>query len=93
MKVFVIFTAMLTGLAACSEAISPKPFTGPDNRQAFAMKCSGFGRTLSQCYAKSGELCPLGYDIIDVSSGVAAVPTSTGGFIAAPQHSLAIQCR
>lgn len=79
-------------LIACA-AVEPQPFSGPNGKQAFSMKCSGMGRTLDACYAKAGEVCPSGYLIIDRASGTVAVPLATGGFIAAPQHNLAIECK
>jgi len=57
------------------------------------MRCSGMGRTLDACYKKAGEMCPTGYAIVDRASGTVAVPVSGGGFIAAPQHNLAIECK
>lgn len=79
-------------LTACAD-ITPQPIVGPDGRQAFAMECSGYGRTLEQCYAKAGELCAVGYDVVDRASGVAVVPLANGGLLAAPKNSLIIQCR
>lgn len=90
MKRIALLTPLL--LTACA-AVQPQPFSGPNGKQAYSMKCSGMGRTLDACYAKAGELCPGGYNIIDRASGTVAVPLSGGGFIAAPQHNLAIECK
>jgi len=78
-------------LAACA-AIEPQQFVGPNGKSAYSMRCSGMGRTLDACYKKAGEVCPGGYTIIDRASGTVAVPVQ-GGFIAAPQHNLAIECK
>lgn len=79
-------------LASCA-SIEPQQFVGPNGRTAFSMRCSGMGRTLDACYQKAGEICPSGYSIIDRASGTVAVPASGGGFIAAPQHNLAVECK
>lgn len=79
-------------LASCA-SIEPQQFVGPNGRAAYSMRCSGMGRTLDACYKKAGEICSSGYSIIDRASGTVAVPVSGGGFIAAPQHNLAIECK
>jgi len=90
MKYVVLILPLLLG--ACA-SINPQPFSGPNGRQAYSMRCSGMGRTLSACYQKTGELCPAGYNIIDRASGTVAVPVYGGGIVAAPQHNLAIECK
>jgi len=80
----------LTVLTACA-SITPQSIRGPNGRQAFAMKCSGMGRTLEACYAKAGELCSSGYTIVDRASGTVAVPVN-GGVMAAPTNTLVIEC-
>jgi hypothetical protein len=78
------FAMLLLILSGC--AVQPKPFTGPDGRQAYAMRC---GSHLDRCYEKAGQLCPSGgYDVIDRATG-----TIMSGNVAAPSHTLAIQCR
>ena len=57
------------------------------------MRCSGMGRTLDACYKKAEEVCPSGYTIVDRASGTVAVPIGGGGFMAAPQYNLAIECK
>jgi len=52
------------------------------------MDCSGMGRTLHACYEMAGKICPNGYQIVDQRTGIVAA-----GNVAAPQHSLAIECR
>jgi len=83
---------VIMGLLVSCASIEPQEFRGPNGNIAYSMKCSGMGRTLDGCYKKAGELCPAGYTIIDRATGVVAVPVS-GGFIAAPQHNLAIECK
>ena len=64
-------------LAGC--AIEPVKFSGPNGRAAYAMTCSGPGRTIEACYQKAGDMCPSGYDIV-------SQPTP-------PVYNLAIECR
>jgi hypothetical protein len=78
-------------LAGCM-SIDPTPFRGPDGKQAYSMKCSGFGRTLDACYQKAGEVCPSGYSIVDRSSGTVGF-MNQGNMMMAPQHGLVIQCK
>ncbi len=79
--------AALLALASCA-SIDPHPFKGPNSRQAYSMDCSGMGRTLHACYEMAGKICPNGYQIVDQRTGIVAA-----GNVAAPQHSLAIECR
>lgn len=84
-----VFVSMLT--ASCA-SIEPEPLIGPNGNQAYAMRCSGMGRTLEMCYQKAGEICPAGYRIVGQASAVVAVPVN-GSVMAAPQHNLTIECK
>ena len=89
----IIFASAFSGLlTACASTIQPQHFTGPNGRDAYAMRSSGLGRTLEKCYQKAGQVCPEGYDIIGQQTGTVAVPTYYGA-VAAPQHNLTIECR
>lgn len=79
-------------LAVGCVPIEPTAFRGPNGGAAFVMQCSGMGRTLEACYQKAGELCPNGYNVVDARTGTAAVGNS-GWMVAAPQRSLAVECR
>lgn len=80
-------------LAGCASAIEPQQFNGPNGRAGYSMQCSGMGRTLDACYKKAGELCPKGYDLVSLASGTVAVPMMGGGVLAAPKHSMAVECK
>lgn len=86
---FIVPALILSGCAS----IEPQQFVGPNGKTAYSMRCSGMGRTLDACYKKSGEVCPSGYVVVDRASGTVAIPMSGGGFMAAPQHNLAIECK
>lgn len=88
-RVLIIIAVVV--LASCA-SIEPKQFIGPNGNAAYSMRCSGMGRTLDACYQKAGEVCPDGYTITDRASGTVAVPVN-GSIMAAPQHSLAIECK
>lgn len=82
---------LLVSITACA-GINARQFVGPNGKTAYAMRCSGFGRTLEDCYEKAGQVCPGGYLIIDRASSVVGIPTG-GGIIVAPQQNLAIECK
>ena len=82
---------VLTSLFGCA-SIEPIEFVGPNGKKAYSMKCSGMGKTLDACYKKAGEICSKGYLIIDNRSDTAIIPVN-GSIIAAPQRSLAIECK
>lgn len=87
----ILFIGLILLMASCA-SVNPQEFRGPNGKPAYSMKCSGLGRTLDDCYKKAGEVCNSGYNIIDRASGTVAVPTR-GGILAAPQHTLAIECK
>lgn len=87
-----LIVLVAAGLTSCA-TIEPKRFVGPNGGVAFSMDCSGMGRTLDACFQKAGDLCPSGYNIVNRTTGMVAIPMSGGGFMAAPQHSLAIECK
>ena len=84
-----IFSLALLLVTACASP-SPQQFVGPSGRLAYALAC---GSNLAACYTQAGELCPKGYLIIDRATGTAAIPDGSGGTLAAPRHSLAIECK
>lgn len=84
--------ASLSALLMASCAIDPHAFNGPSGRPAYSMQCSGFGRTLSACYRKAGQLCPLGYNVVDLTTGTIVVPVNNS-IMAGPKYHLAIECR
>lgn len=88
MHILVPLALMLAGCAT----IEPQAITGPNGKPAYAMRCSGMGRTLEACYAKAGDMCPKGYTVVDRATGTVAVPVN-GTIMAAPQSSLVIECK
>ncbi len=88
---FLTSALLVLMLAGCA-SIKPVPFKGPNGNKAYSMHCSGMGRTLGKCYQKAGEVCPNGYSIVGQNTSTIAVPYN-GSFVAAPQHSLTIECR
>jgi hypothetical protein len=82
---FVVLTSVLL-LSACAIVT---PFNGPNGRPAYSIRC---GMNVDACLAKAGEVCPAGYYMVDRTAGTAIMP-SGGSFIAAPQHTLAVECK
>ena len=89
MKKLLILSALVA--SGCA-SIQPAQFVGPGGNTAYAMNCSGMGRTLEACFQMAGEVCPEGYTVVNQSTGTAAVPVN-GGIVAAPRHSLAVECK
>ncbi len=86
---WVIVLSCVTVLAALHGCVRVQEFRGPNGNPAYSMDC---GNDLNACYQKAGEVCVTGYNIIDRSTGTAAVPYGRA-IIAAPQHTLAIECK
>lgn len=63
-------------LAGC--AVSPSPVTAPSGRPGYSMKCSGFGKSVQDCYAKAAELCPQGYNV-EANKSQFVMVEGTGG--------------
>ena len=79
-------------LISCSKEVVPVLFKGPNGKDAYSMKCSGFGRTWDKCYQKAGQVCPNGYELIDKRSSTVMLPTAYG-LVAAPKQDMAIECK
>jgi hypothetical protein len=60
---------LVCGLTVGCAGVNPQVVTGPDGKQAYALQCSGVGRSLEACYEKAGYLCPWGYDVVEGPSG------------------------
>lgn len=86
---YLLATAAL--LAGCA-TVTPEPFKGPNGRDAYAMQCSGGGRTLTECYRKAAELCPVGYAVVDQRSSTNAIANERR-MTATTAHFLAVECR
>lgn len=82
--------ALVLLLAGCA-SIDPHQFVGPHGKVAYSMKCSGFGRTLDDCYKAAGEICPSGYSFIDNSSDTVAFATN-GKLVAGARRNMTIEC-
>jgi hypothetical protein len=74
----VVFAAAALGLAACSHA-QTQTTTLPNEsqtinlrngQQAQEVRCDGTHQDYDSCYAKAGEVCPRGYDIVDSNSDI-----------------------
>jgi hypothetical protein len=94
----VALITILTEVVGCGsvipgKSVDPVKFVGPNKKDAYSMHCSGFGRTIEQCYQKAIEVCPNGYNIIDNTSGTAAVMNQGGTMIAGVKRDMAIECK
>ncbi len=57
-------TALFIAVIVSGCAIVPTSITGGNGQQAYKMYCSS---GIDKCYQKSAELCPNGYDVIELS--------------------------
>ena len=69
MRTTILASMAMAALAGCA-TITPQKISGPDGKTAYAMRCSGAGRTLEACYEKAGEICTAGYTVVDRASGL-----------------------
>lgn len=59
---------IFTGCTSVREGLAP------DGGKAYALNCSGIGRSWDKCYAKAAELCRTkGYDVLDRNADDPAV--------------------
>ncbi len=88
----VLLVIVTAGILSACASVHLQQFKGPNGNTAYLMQCSGWGRTLADCYRRAGEICPDGYRVVKQSSATAAVPAG-GGVVAAPQYTLAVECK
>lgn len=57
-------TAFFVAVIVSGCGIVPTTVIGPSGKNTYTMYCSS---GIDKCYQKSGELCPDGYDVIEIS--------------------------
>ena len=74
---------VLLGALALSSCVTAKPFTAPDGRAGFAVKCNGTARSMGDCYQKAAEACGGPYEVMsgDQRGGVAGSFANGGGVL------------
>jgi len=92
MRIRGIFLVSMMGfvLGGCAQHVRHELVTGPDGRQAIAMRCG----SMQHCYVGAGKLCPSGYDQISQASetrGGAIIGGYGGG--AKSRAAMLIQCK
>ena len=90
MRILLLAGAALL-LAGC--AVGVTPITGPDGKQAYVMKCSGYMRDRQDCLAKAGDLCPHGYAVVDDSSQTSGAMLIGSTVAVAHRDYLTISCK
>ncbi len=58
--------------------VTARPLTLPNGAQGQVVRCNGMARSMADCYAKAGEVCPSGYDIVDASGESRPMIIATG---------------
>lgn len=90
MKRLSLLLFMLIGITACT-TIKPVSITGPSGQQGFSMDCV---TSTTDCFAKAGNLCPNGYDIVDHSTVSSMVVPHYGAYpMTVTRESLTIECK
>ncbi len=80
-------------LAGCAAGVSVQTVKGPNGKDAYVMKCSGFGRDHSDCMQKAGDLCPAGYNIVDDSSQFGGAMVTGHTVLAANKEYMTVSCK
>lgn len=88
---FLLMGCIAVLLAGC--AVSVTPIKGPDGRQAYVMKCSGYMRDRQDCLVKAGELCPTGYIVVDDNSTTRGAVFTGNAVLMARRDYLTISCK
>ena len=73
MKNLLVILSLSSLVMACAQAT---PVTTPSGNRGFSVSC-GAAR-LDDCYAKAGEVCPSGYEILDQQGSRYLGQLSTG---------------
>jgi len=83
-------------LSAC---VSAQALVLPDGSSGQAISCNGLAHSINDCYAKAGEMCPIGYDILSGGSesrqvGFASINAYGGSAFSGPviKRSLLVRC-
>ena len=87
MRVLVV-AAIALGMTSC--ASDPKPFIGPDGRQAFTVTCDDWGEAMELCYSKARTVCGGNYDVIASVDDRKPVPSTA---VTVPVRSLSVSCK
>jgi hypothetical protein len=73
MKNLLVILSLSSLVMACAQAT---PVTTPSGNRGFAVSCGA--ALLDECYAKAGEVCPSGYEILDQQGSRYLGQLSTG---------------
>lgn len=93
-----ILTALgliLTASAASAALVEPSvtPVTAPSGKPGYSMKCSGWGRSIEDCYKKAAELCPHGYVIENQQQSTQGIPQQNGSTVIIQRDYMLISCK
>jgi hypothetical protein len=93
----VIRFGILTCLASCATALTPKPVSLPNGQQGFAVRCSGTHHNWSDCMNEAGAACGGAYDIVSQNGesvgGVAAPVGNSAMFVHAIHREMIVSCK
>lgn len=92
MKSYILILCITIAASSCSSA-SYDQIKGPDNQDAYSIKCAPLA--INDCYNEATKLCPGGYSILDKGNSSSSMTVPMGSFLAGfsgPNHML-IGCK
>jgi hypothetical protein len=78
--------ALVLACIALSACTTSRTITLADGTQGQKIACNGAVQTMNDCYAKAGEMCPRGFDVIGADGEAHPFAMSNGGFSANPYY-------
>ena len=60
-----LFLFIIFFISSCT---SSQQLVLPSGQKGFTVSCGGTANSWSSCYKKAGEICPIGYNILDQNS-------------------------
>lgn len=90
---FLILGVALVALAGC---ISASKTVLPDGRQGQIVSCPGLANSLADCWAKAGQICPKGYEIVGTDAEATPAAMISGNMMMAGSvmhRSIMVTCK
>lgn len=77
--IVVLLSFTLLALAGC---VSARPMTMPSGARGEMISCNGIQHSMADCFARAGDDCPNGYDVVGDDQETQPFLASNGGFSA-----------
>jgi len=95
MRKVLIVAALVAASPASAGLVDPSvtSVTAPSGKPGYSMKCSGWMRTIEDCYKKAAELCPHGYVIENQQQSTQGIPQGNGSTVIIQRDYMLITCK